>query len=114
MPGSTPGMTAKGSGLRVSSWAPVEARSSQEDMTCDPEADAALVYLARGKIAETAEIQSDLVVDDAIDICILSLEILSANRQLARGEWSRLWSWLRKCEEIRYVFYRDKLIYSIY
>lgn len=58
------------------------------DMTCDPEVDAALVYLGRGKIAESAEIKSDLIIDYAAHGRILAMEILSASRQLAPGEWS--------------------------
>lgn len=54
-------------------------------MTYDPEADAALVYLGRGKTPETVEIKSDLIVDDDADGRILGLEILSASRQLAPG-----------------------------
>lgn len=59
------------------------------DMTYDPEADAVYLYLGRGKIAKTAEIQLDLVADYDAEGRLLGLEFLSASRQLAPGTWSK-------------------------
>ena len=59
------------------------------DMSYDPDADAAYIRLGRGKVAETAEIRPGLIIDYDADGRMLSIEILSACRQLAPGDLSR-------------------------
>jgi uncharacterized protein YuzE len=56
------------------------------DMTYDPEADAAYIRLAKGKVAATEEAGPFLYDVDA-DGRILGIEILSCKKVLASGEW---------------------------
>jgi uncharacterized protein YuzE len=58
------------------------------DMSYDPEADAAYIYLARGKI-DRQEIIGDFVADVDADGRILGLEILFASKVLAPGDWQK-------------------------
>ena len=58
------------------------------DMTYDPEADAAYIYLGRGKVAETKE-EGPFIYDIDASGRILGLEILSASKVLAPGSWSK-------------------------
>ena len=58
------------------------------DATYDPEADAVYIYLGRGKSAETREDGPFLYDVDAAGR-ILGIEILSASKVLAPGEWSK-------------------------
>ncbi|TKT74862.1 DUF2283 domain-containing protein [Aquamicrobium sp. LC103] len=56
------------------------------DMTYDPEADAAYVYLGKGKVAETKEAGPFMYdVDDKGRV--LGIEILGASKVLAPGAW---------------------------
>ncbi len=58
------------------------------DMTYDPAADAAYIYLGRGKVAETREDGPFLYdVDEAGKI--VGIEILSASKVLAPGDWQK-------------------------
>ena len=59
------------------------------DMTYDPEADAAYIYLGRGKVAETKE-QGPFLYDVDASGRILGIEILSASKVLAPGQWSKV------------------------
>lgn len=56
------------------------------DMTYDPEADAAYIYLGKGKIAETAE-AGPFIYDLDAEGRVIGIEILSASKVLAPGEW---------------------------
>ena len=58
------------------------------DMTYDPEADAAYIYLGRGKVAATKE-EGPFLYDVDASGKILGLEILSASKVLAPGDWSK-------------------------
>lgn len=58
------------------------------DMTYDPEADAAYIYLGRGKIVETAE-AGPFIYDVDADGRVIGIEILSASKVLAPGEWRK-------------------------
>ena len=58
------------------------------DMTYDSEADAAYIHLARGKVAETKE-EGPFIYDVDRAGKILGIEILSASKILAAGEWSK-------------------------
>jgi uncharacterized protein YuzE len=58
------------------------------DMTYDPEADTAYIYLGRGKVAETRE-EGPFLYDVDAPGKILGIEILSASRVLAPGDWTK-------------------------
>lgn len=58
------------------------------DMTYDPEADAAYIYLAKGKLAETAE-AGPLLYDVDAEGRVVGIEILHASRVLAPGDWRK-------------------------
>jgi uncharacterized protein YuzE len=58
------------------------------DMTYDPEADAAYIYLGRGKVAATKE-QGPFIYDVDASGRILGIEILSASKVLAPGDWKK-------------------------
>lgn len=58
------------------------------DMTYDPEADAAYIYLARGKSARTEE-AGPFIYDVDAQGRVLGIEILSCTKVLAPGEWSK-------------------------
>lgn len=56
------------------------------DMTYDPEADAAYIRIANGKVAETAE-AGPFVYDMDERGRVLGIEILFASQVLAPGTW---------------------------
>jgi uncharacterized protein YuzE len=56
------------------------------DMTYDPEADAAYIYLGRGKIDRQEE-AGPFICDVDAEGRIIGIEILSASKILAPGEW---------------------------
>ena len=56
------------------------------DMTYDPEADAAYIYLGKGKIVETDEAGPFIYDVDATGR-VIGIEILSASKVLAPGDW---------------------------
>ena len=56
------------------------------DVTHDPDADAVYIYLGRGKIDHTAE-AGPFVYDLDAEGRILGIEILSASKVLAPGDW---------------------------
>lgn len=56
------------------------------DMTYDPEADAAYIYLSKGQVAETAE-AGPFIYDVDASGRVLGIEILSASKVLAPGAW---------------------------
>jgi uncharacterized protein YuzE len=58
------------------------------DMTYDPEADAVYIYLGRGKIARQEEAGPFVYDVDARDR-VLGIEILSASKLLAPGDWQK-------------------------
>jgi uncharacterized protein YuzE len=58
------------------------------DMTYDPEADAAYIYLARGSIDHQEE-HGPFIIDVDSDGRVLGIEILSASKVLASGDWQR-------------------------
>ena len=57
------------------------------DMTYDPDADAAYIYLGRGKIDRTEEAGPFLYDVDA-DGKVVGIEVLSCSKVLAPGDWS--------------------------
>ena len=57
------------------------------DLTYDPEADAAYIYLGRGKIDRTEEAGPFLYDVDA-DGKVIGIEVLSCSKVLAPGDWS--------------------------
>jgi uncharacterized protein YuzE len=56
------------------------------DMTYDPEADAAYIRIAVGKVAETTD-AGPFVYDMDEQGRVLGIEILGASRTLAPGAW---------------------------
>lgn len=56
------------------------------DMTYDPEADAAYISLARGKVEATEE-AGPFLYDVGADGKVLGIEILSCRTVLAHGDW---------------------------
>ncbi len=58
------------------------------DMTYDPEADAVYIYLGRGKI-DRQQVADPLVYDMDVDGRVLGIEILSASKVLAPGDWQK-------------------------
>lgn len=56
------------------------------DMTYDPEADAAYITLGRGEIDATEE-AGPFIYDVDADGRIIGIEILSASKVLAPGDW---------------------------
>jgi uncharacterized protein YuzE len=56
------------------------------DITYDPESDAAYVHLGKGKVSDTKEAGPFLYDVDAQGR-VLGLEILSASKVLAPGDW---------------------------
>jgi uncharacterized protein YuzE len=58
------------------------------DMTYDPEADAAYIYLGRGKIKETAE-AGPFIYDVDAEGRVIGIEILHASQVLAPGDWRK-------------------------
>jgi uncharacterized protein YuzE len=58
------------------------------DMTYDPEADAAYIYLGRGKIEGTEE-AGPFVYDVDAEGRVIGIEILDASQVLAPGDWKK-------------------------
>jgi uncharacterized protein YuzE len=58
------------------------------DMTYDPEADAAYIYLGRGKIADQ-EVHDPFIYDVDAEGRVIGIEILSASQVLAPGDWQK-------------------------
>ena len=61
---------------------------SMIDMTYDPEADAAYIHLANGKVERQDTIGFFIRDLDASDR-VLGIEILSASKVLAPGDWQK-------------------------
>lgn len=59
------------------------------DMTYDPEADAAYVYLGDGPIIESEEVAPGIVLDYDAEDRVVGIEVLGASKVLAPGEWSK-------------------------
>jgi uncharacterized protein YuzE len=59
------------------------------DMTYDPEADAVYIYVGRGKIDRQEE-AGPFIYDVDVDGRIIGIEILSASKVLAPGDWENL------------------------
>jgi uncharacterized protein YuzE len=58
------------------------------DMTCDPNADAAYIYLGRGDV-DCQEERGPFIVDVDTEGRVLGIEILSASKVLAPGNWQQ-------------------------
>ena len=58
------------------------------DMTYDPDADAVYIYLGRGEI-ERQEEAGPFVYDVDAEGRVIGLEILSASKVLAPGDWQK-------------------------
>ena len=58
------------------------------DMTYDPEADAAYIYLGRGQVDRQEE-HGSFIVDVDTEGRVLGIEILSASKVLAPGAWQQ-------------------------
>jgi len=58
------------------------------DMTYDPEADAAYIYLGRGKIWKTEE-AGPFIYDVDTEGRVIGIEILNASQVLAPGDWQK-------------------------
>lgn len=58
------------------------------DMTYDPEADAAYIYLGRGKVDKTEE-AGLFIYDVDAEGRVIGIEILSASQVLAPGDWQK-------------------------
>ncbi|WP_245410500.1 DUF2283 domain-containing protein [Notoacmeibacter marinus] len=56
------------------------------DMTYDPDADAAYVYLGKGRIVESKEV-GPFILDYDDQNRVIGIEILDASRKLAPGSW---------------------------
>ena len=59
------------------------------DMTYDPSADAAYIYLGRAEIAESEEVAPGFVLDYDAGGRVVGIEIIGASKVLAPGEWSQ-------------------------
>ena len=55
-------------------------------MTYDPDADAAYVYFSRGKIADSAEVAENIVLDYDAKGRLVGIEILSAKKNSCAGQ----------------------------
>jgi uncharacterized protein YuzE len=60
--------------------------SAMIDMTYDPEADAVYIYLGRGKVDHQEE-NGPFISDMDAEGRVIGIEILSASKVLAPGEW---------------------------
>lgn len=58
------------------------------DATYDPEADAVYIYLGRGKVDHTEE-AGPFIYDVDREGRVLGIEILSASKVLAPGDWQK-------------------------
>ena len=58
------------------------------DMTYDPDADAVYIYVARGKV-DRQETIGDVIHDLDAAGRVLGIEILSASKRLAPGDWQK-------------------------
>lgn len=58
------------------------------DMTYDPEADAAYIYLGRAKIDHTEE-AGPFIYDVDAEGRVIGIEILAASKVLAPGDWQK-------------------------
>ena len=58
------------------------------DVTYDPEADAVYLYLSRGQVDRTEE-AGPFIYDLDTEARVLGIEILSASKVLASGDWQR-------------------------
>jgi uncharacterized protein YuzE len=77
-------------GRRCSVFSPAKGEIEREqgpmiDITYDPEADAAYIYLGRGKIVETAE-AGPFIYDVDAQGRVIGIEILAASKVLAPGD----------------------------
>ncbi|OYW28655.1 MAG: hypothetical protein B7Z44_07590 [Caulobacter sp. 12-67-6] len=61
----------------------------RREPTYDPEADAAYIKLAEGGYYESEEVSPGVILDFTQDGKLLGIEILSASKTLAPGEWSK-------------------------
>ena len=59
------------------------------DVTYDPSVDAAYIRLGRGKVANTTEMSENIILDYDADGRVIGIEILTATKVLAPGEWSK-------------------------
>ena len=59
------------------------------DMTYDPEADAVYISLARRGIDATDEIAPNVFVDRDSEGKIVGIEVLTASKVLAPGDWQK-------------------------
>lgn len=57
--------------------------------TYDPEADAAYIYLGESKILESAEVAPGIVLDYDAEGRVVGIEVLSASKVLAPGDWMK-------------------------
>jgi uncharacterized protein YuzE len=59
------------------------------DMTYDPEADAAYIYLGAAAVVESEDVSPGVVLDYDAEGRVVGVEVLNASRTLAPGDWSR-------------------------
>lgn len=59
------------------------------DFTYDPEADAVMIRLGEGKYDETEEVAPNVMLDFDADGRVLGIEILTASKVLAPGDWTK-------------------------
>lgn len=59
------------------------------DTTYDPEADAVYVHLTDAAVQESEEVAPGVVLDYDADGRVTGVEILSASKTLAPGDWSK-------------------------
>ena len=59
------------------------------DTTHDPEADAVYIQLSDAKPFEAEEVAPGVVLDFTEDGLIVGIEVLTASKVLAPGDWSR-------------------------
>jgi len=57
--------------------------------TYDPESDAAYIYLGDSEILESEEVSPGIVLDFDAEGRVVGIEVLSASRTLAPGDWKR-------------------------
>jgi uncharacterized protein YuzE len=58
------------------------------DMTYDPEADAAYIYLGRAEI-DHQDVEGPFILDVDAQGRVIGIEILAASKVLAPGDWQR-------------------------
>ena len=76
------------SGIRIISVRSEREAKAMTDITYDPEADAVYIAVGRGKVDRTEE-TGPFIYDIDAEGHIVGIEILSASKVLAPGDWKK-------------------------